>query len=213
MSRGLRAAGEKILADRPVGAAVLPPQLVCRGFRDFQRLAFTLPGEKLRQRRDVLRVGGVAAVLPYDPVRDAIVLLRQFRLPAHVANGRGELIEIVAGHVEPGETTTQAASRECVEEIGIKPKRLIKLFTYLPTPGITDEEITLFLGLVDAANLPGRAGAASEREVTFPFAVPVDAALAALARLRVRSGPLVLALHWLALNRARLPALARKGRR
>jgi ADP-ribose pyrophosphatase len=120
------------------------------------------------------------------------------------------LIEIVAGHVEAGETPTQAARRECVEEIGIKPKRLIELFSYLPTPGISDEEITLFLGLVDAAKLPARAGAAIEHEVTLPFLVPVDIALAELGRLRMRSGPLVLALHWLALNRARLPALAGK---
>jgi ADP-ribose pyrophosphatase len=207
MSRGPRAAGE-ILADRRVDVAVSSPKLVCRGFRDFERIEVTFPGEKLRQRRDVLRVGAVVAVLPYDPARDAIVVMRQFRLPAHIANSRGELIEIVAGHVEPGETLTQAASRECVEEIGIRPKRLIKLFTYLPTPGITDEEITLFLGIVDASKLPARAGAAIEHEVTLPFSVSVDAALAALARLRMRSGPLVLGLHWLALNRARLPALA-----
>jgi ADP-ribose pyrophosphatase len=209
MSRGPRAAGE-ILADRPGDVALSPSKRVSSGFRDFERIEFTLADETphLRQTRDVLRVGAVAAVLPYDPARDAIVVIRQFRLPAHVANGRGELIEIVAGHVEPGETPTRAASRECVEEIGIKPRRLIKLFTYLPTPGITDEEITLFLGLVDVAKLPAHAGAASEHEVTLPFTVPVDTALAELGRLRMRSGPLVLALHWLALNRKRLPALA-----
>jgi ADP-ribose diphosphatase len=212
MSRGLRANGDR-LADRAVDVAVSAPKLVAKGFRDFQRLEVTLPGEKLRQQRDVLRVGGVAAVLPYDAARDAIVVMRQFRLAAHVANGRGELIEIVAGHVEKGETPAQAARRECVEEIGIKPRRLVELFSYLPTPGITDEEITLFLGLVDTAKLPARAGAAIEHEVTKPFTVSVDTALATLENLRTRSGPLVLALHWLALNRARLPALARKGGR
>ena len=65
-------------------------------------------------------------------------------------------------------------------------------------------EITLFLGIVDTAKLPERAGAAAEHEVTRPFAVPVDTAIAALNDLKMRSGPLVLALHWLALNRARL---------
>jgi ADP-ribose pyrophosphatase len=211
MSRGLRGKGDH-LADCAVDAAVSAPKVVCKGFRDFERLEVTLPGGMLRQRRDVLRVGGVAAVLPYDPVREVIVVMRQFRLAAHVANGRGQLIEIVAGHVEKGETPAQAARRECVEEIGLKPKRLIKLFTYLPTPGITDEEITLFLGIVDTAKLPARAGAAIEHEVTEPFTVPVEAAIATLTELRTRSGPLVLALHWLALNRTRLPALAKSGR-
>jgi ADP-ribose pyrophosphatase len=211
MSRGHRAAGEPF-ADRGVDVALSAPKLVCRGFRDFQRLQFSLPGEQpmLRQTRDVLRVGQVAAVLPFDPKRNAIVVMRQFRLPAHVANGRGELIEIVAGHVEKGETPAQAARRECIEEIAVKPSRLIKLFSYLPTPGITDEEITLFVGIVDSAKLPPRAGAAREHEMTRPFAVPIDAAIAALADLQMRSGPLVLALHWLALNRGRLHAIVRQ---
>jgi ADP-ribose pyrophosphatase len=210
MSRGLRAQGDR-LADRPVGVVLSAPKLVCRGFRDFERLEFTLTDETLRQTRDVLRVGQVAAVLPFDPKRNQIVVMRQFRLPAHVANGRGELIEIVAGHVEAGETPAQAARRECVEEIAVKPSRLIKLFTYLPTPGITDEEITLFLGIVDASRLPERAGAASENEVTRPFAVAVDTAIAALLDGKMRSGPLVLVLHWLALNRGRLHAIVRRG--
>ena len=212
MSRGLRAAGRR-LADRPVDIARSAPKLLCRGFRDYQRLEFTIAGEDppLRQSRDVLRFGQVAAVLPFDPQRDEIVMLRQFRLPAHLANGRGNLIEIVAGRVEARETPAQAARRECLEEIAVAPKRLIRLFTYLPTPGVTDEEITLFLGIVDASKLPERAGAASENEVTRPFAVPVDAAIAALGGSHLRSGPLIVALQWLALNRGRLREIVGRG--
>src|ERR1700748_2038580 len=103
MSRGLRGKGDR-LADRAVDVALRAPKGVHKGFCDYERLEVTLPGGTLRQKRDVLRVGGVAAVLPYDPSRDVIVVMRQFRLAAHVANGRGELIEIVAGHVEKGET-------------------------------------------------------------------------------------------------------------
>lgn len=212
MSRGSRSINGR-LADRSIDVRVSAPKLIAHGFRDFERRAVTLPEEKLKQQRDVLRVGPVVAVLPYDPAHDAIVVMRQFRLPAHIANGRGELIEIVAGHVEKGETAAYAASRECVEEIGLKPKRLVKLFTYLPTPGISDEEITLFVGVVDTTKLPARGGAATEHEVTMPFTVPVETALAELPKLRMRSGPLVLALHWLALNRSRLAEFAKKGRR
>src|SRR5438067_4676592 len=112
MSRGLRVAGE-LLADRSADVAVSAPKAVGRGFRDYQRLEVTFPNESSspRQVRDLLRVGSVAVVLPYDPKRDEIVVIRQFRLAAHVANGRGEMIELVAGHVEKGETAAQAARR------------------------------------------------------------------------------------------------------
>ena len=212
MSRGLRAQGE-LLADHPIDVALSAPKLLCKGFRDYERFQFTVAGEDgpVTQSRDVLRFGRVAAVLPLDPVRDEIVVIRQFRLPAHLANGRGHLVEIVAGHVEADEQPAQAARRECMEEIAVEPERLIELFTYLTTPGITDEEITLFLGVVDSSNLPERAGAANENEVTRPLAVPVDTALAALAGATMRNGPLIIALQWLALNRSRLPEIVRQG--
>jgi len=111
-------------------------------------------------------------VLPIDLARDEVVLIRQFRLPVHLANGNGDLVEIVAGHVEPDEPLGQAAHRECLEEIGVAPSALTELFTYLPTPGASDEQITLFLGIVDAAQVPDRAGAAAEREETQPFPMP-----------------------------------------
>ncbi len=74
-------------------------------------------------------------------------------MAAHLANGRGDLIEIVAGRVEAGEQPIAAAHRECAEEIGVAPNKLVELFSYLSTPGLTDEEITVFLGAVDASRI------------------------------------------------------------
>jgi nudix-type nucleoside diphosphatase (YffH/AdpP family) len=103
------------------------------------------------QTRDLLRAGAAVAVLPIDLARGEVVLIRQFRLPAQFANGKGDLVEIVAGHVEANESPRETARRECIEEIGVAPQALIELFTYLTSPGLIDEEITLFLGIVDAA--------------------------------------------------------------
>jgi len=200
------------LADRAVDVAIAGSELLAKGFRDYQRYWFKLPGEDAAlppQRRDVLRAGRVAAVLPIDLERDEIVLLRQFRLSAHLANGKGELIEIVAGRVEGSEQPIETALRESLEEIGVAPSPLVELFTFLPTPGITDEEITLCLGIVDAAQVPERAGAPAERETTRPLRVPIDAALAALAQGTMRNGVLIMALQWLALNRTRLGQIVR----
>jgi ADP-ribose pyrophosphatase len=199
------------LADAASDASVEGPEILARGYHPYERYWVTLPGpdgNPVTQTRDVLRGGEVIAVLAVDRARDELVLLRQFRFAAHLATGRGELVEIVAGRVEAGEGLTDCARRECLEEIGVAPDPLVELFTYYPTPGFTDERVTLFVGFVDAAAVPARAGAAGEAEDTRPFRIAIDRALAAAAQGQVENGLLILALHWLALNRARLKAMA-----
>jgi ADP-ribose pyrophosphatase len=202
-----------LLEDLPVHASISPPELLGKGFRTYQRYRYTLPGEDhaLPHTHDLIRFGRIVGVLPVDLARDEVVLIRQFRLPAQLANGNGDMVEIVAGHVEADEKLIEAAHRECLEEIGVAPVALTELFTYLPTPGASDEQITLFLGIVDAAQVPDQAGAAAEREETRPLRVSIDAALATLASGTMHNGLLVLALHWLALNRGRLKEIARGG--
>ena len=199
------------IADDRADVVIAGREVLAEGFRRYERLRVRRSGENVPRPLDVLRSGPAAAVLPIDPGRDEIVLLRQFRLAAHLANGRGNLVEIVAGHVEADEQPAEAARRECVEEIGVAPGLLVELFTYLTSPGMSDEEITLFLGVVDASGVPERAGAAAEQEETVPMRIPIDAALAALAAGTVRNGPLIIALQWLALNRGRLSEIVRMG--
>jgi ADP-ribose diphosphatase len=200
------------LSDRPADVALSPPQLLASGYRDYRRYNVSLKGPDgaaVAQTRDVLCAGKVAAVLPVDAARDEIVLIRQFRLPAHLANGRGELIETVAGRVEPGEQPAAAARRECTEEIGVAPDALIELFTFLTTPGLTDEEIIVFLAGIDASRVPERTSGGGEQIGV--LRVSVDAALDALTAGTMRNGPLLMALQWLALNRARAAELLRAG--
>jgi ADP-ribose pyrophosphatase len=206
---GERNPDERDLADRPADVTVSAPEPLADGYRPYRRYRVTLRGEggATAQTRDILVAGKVVAVLPVDLARGEIVLLRQFRLPAHLATGEGDMIEIVAGRVEQGEAPLEAARRECVEEIGVAPTQLIALFSYLTTPGITDEQVTLFLAAVDAAKVPRRVAAPVEGERIEALRVPMDAALSALAEGRMRNGPLVIALQWLALNRDRLATL------
>lgn len=194
------------LADRAAAVTLSAPERLGKGFFDYQRYKVTLPSGA--QTRDVLRAGKVIAVLPLDTERGEIVMIQQFRPAAHLANGKGEMIEIVAGRVEAGESLAEAARRECQEEIGVVPKALIELFSYLPTPGLTDEEVTFFVAAIDAARVPERTHP-TEGEYIDVLRVPIDAALDALAKGTMRNGPLVLALHWLALNRGRVAELLR----
>jgi ADP-ribose pyrophosphatase len=198
------------LADAAADATVSPPTVLGGGFHRLERFSLSLrlpDGQTLDSVRDVLHVGKVTAVLPIDPARGELVLIRQFRLPAHLATGAGELTEIVAGHVEAGETPAEAGMRECVEEIGVRPSALYPMLDFIPVPGSSDEHGFMFLGLVDATRVPARAGAADEKEATRPMRVPIETALAALEQRRMRNGFCILALQWLALNRGRLDAI------
>ncbi|WP_420131370.1 NUDIX domain-containing protein [Rhodopseudomonas sp.] len=198
------------LADREADVTVSAPEILGRGFMSYERYEVSLRREgepPLLQRRDVVRAGRVAAVVPIDLARDEIVLIRQFRLPAHFAAGRGDMVEVVAGRVEEGEAATTAARRECIEEIGVAPERLAELYSVLPTPGFTDEQITFFAGFLDSSTVSERGGVADEDEDTQPFVVSIDEALAALGDGRIANALLYSALQWLALNRGRLQEL------
>ena len=156
------------------------------------------------QERVVVMGGKVALVFPVDVTRQKLVMIRQFRLPAHLANGRGDLVEFVAGRVEAGETLAEAASRECKEETGVTPAKVVELLTYLSTPGVTDEEVTMFLAAVDSAQVSEGPLVSPDGERLFVHLVSIDEAVAALDRNAMRFGPLIIGLQWLALNRSRI---------
>lgn len=196
--------------DRPARADVEGPELLARGFRPYERYRIVLhheDGSSDVQSRDIIRAGSVVGVLGYDPERELVVLIRQFRFGAHLVHDRGDMVEIVAGIVEQGESYEAAALRECGEEAGVVPRALIPMLRFVPSPGVSDEFAVLFLGLLDSAALPQQAGAEAETERTYPFAVKLDDALAAVEAGRMINGYVIIALQWLALNRHRLPAL------
>ena len=195
------------IADAAADVLIEAREVLAGGFRPYERVRVRRAGEDV-ETRDLLRAGPAVAVLPVDLAREEVVLIRQFRVAAQLANGKGDLVEIVAGHVEENEAPPATARRECIEEIGVAPDVLVELFRYLPSPGLIEEEITVFLGIVDASRA---ALAPDAREASGFLRVSIDAALAALSAGTIRNGPLVTALQWLALNRARLADIARTG--
>jgi ADP-ribose pyrophosphatase len=205
---------DRELADLAAAVELSPPEVLAKGYRDYLRYRLTLKGAdgaRVAQIRDIVLAGKVVAVLPVDTAREELILLRQFRLPAHLANGKGGLVEIVAGRVEASEALVDAARRECGEEIGIVPERLVEVATYMTTPGLTDEEVTIFLAAIDASRVRDGERTTPDGERLQIFRVSMDNALAALARGTMRGSPLIIALQWLALNRGRVGELLRAG--
>lgn len=68
-----------------------------------------------------------------------VVMIRQYRHSL----GR-EIWELPAGGLDAGESAEQAAARECEEEIGRVPTRIVRLGAFYPTPGYCDEEMIFF---------------------------------------------------------------------
>lgn len=156
--------------------------------------------------REIFERGHAAAVLPYDPQRDAVVLIEQFRTGALAAGLAPWLIEVVAGIIEPGEAPDDVVRREAVEEAGCEIGALVQIGTYLMTPGGSSETIAFFCGRVDSKGLGGTHGLAEEGEDIRVVVLPTDEALDWLAAGRIANAAAVLSLQWLALNRERLRA-------
>ncbi len=154
--------------------------------------------------REVFERGNAAVVLPYDPRRDEVVLIEQFRMGAYAAGIDAWTVEAVAGIVEPGETAEAVARREAVEEAGLTLGRLVPIGRTIISPGGSSEVVDLFCGEADATTANGIHGLAEEGEDIRAFVEPADAAIARLGAGNVLNGPTMITLQWLALNRAAL---------
>ena len=155
-------------------------------------------------RREVFERGHAAAVLLYDPERDAVVLIEQFRAGAYAAGLEPWLIEIVAGIIEPGEEAAELVRREAMEEAGCEVGTLESIGTFILSPGGSSETIALFCGRVASENTGGVHGLEHEDEDIRPFVLSTDEALARLAAGGIVNATAAIALQWLALNRDRL---------
>ena len=98
--------------------------------------------------REILNVGDVVFALCYSPEEKKFYLIKQFR-PFYFVRGKNLKYEIVGGLVDKGESLTTALKREIKEEIGVKTKKIVKLTTYCPVPGYSDEIVHVYYAEVE----------------------------------------------------------------
>ncbi|WP_313037777.1 ADP-ribose diphosphatase [Stutzerimonas nitrititolerans] len=140
-------------------------------------------------------------VLPYDPRRDEVVLIEQFRTGALDKADNPWLIELVAGLIDKDEQPEEVARREAMEEAGLELGALWPVCRYFPSPGGSNEQVYLYVGRCDSEGAEGIFGLPEEGEDIKVHVWSVERALAAVRDGKIDNAASIIALQWLALNR------------
>ncbi len=150
--------------------------------------------------RETYDRGNGAAILLYDPRRGTVLLTRQFRYPAYV-NGHPEpLIEACAGLLD-GDDPEACIRREAEEEVGAHVERPQRVFEAYMSPGSVTERLVFFVAEYDARARRGPAGGVREEgEDIAVLELPLDAALAMVARGAIVDAKTIMLLQYLALS-------------
>ncbi|WP_027852978.1 NUDIX domain-containing protein [Marinobacterium litorale] len=161
-------------------------------------------GGEVNIRRELFRRGNAVCVLLYDPHADAVILVEQFRVGALEAPEGPWLLELVAGIVEPGEAAADVAVRESDEEAGLAVTGVRPISRFLPSPGGCDEWIDLMFACVDSSQAQGVHGLPEEGEDIKVHVLAAEAAFELVRDGRINSGPAIIGLQWLELNRMKI---------
>jgi len=152
--------------------------------------------------RELFHRGNCVAVLLYDPNRDEVVLIEQFRMGAiQLPAEQAWLLEIVAGAIEEGETAEEVAHRESLEEANCTIETLIKINDFFTSPGGTSELLTLYCGKVDTRHIGGFHGLDHEDEDIAVSTLKFNDAYQLLLDGKILSAIPIIALQWLYINR------------
>jgi ADP-ribose pyrophosphatase len=155
--------------------------------------------------REVMHRKEIAALLPFDPDRQEVVLIEQFRVGAWAGDWPHPwLLECIAGVMEAGESAGEVAVREAEEEAGCRVLELELIGRFFTTPGGSSELVNLFCGRIDATGLGGIHGLADEGENIKATVWSLPDALALVEDSRICNAKTLVALQWLALNHLRL---------
>ena len=150
--------------------------------------------------RELFVRGPATCMLPYDPAADAVVLCEQFRVGALDYGQSPWLLELVAGINDEGEMPEEVARREAEEEAGLQVKDLLTICEYFPSPGGSNEWITLMCGWVNSAGAEGIFGLAGEGEDIRVHVVPRQEAFELVTAGHINNAASIIGLQWLQMN-------------
>lgn len=163
-----------------------------------------------RVKRAAFVMSDAVTVLPYDPVRDHVLLIEQFRFGPWLRGARNcWTLEPIAGRIDPFESPEDCALREAHEEarLDLRRDRLLSVANAYPSPGAATEFLYQYVAICDLpTGIEGIAGLESEAEDIRSHLVSFDSLMELVEKGEVQNGPLILTAYWLAAHRTRLRA-------
>ena len=155
-------------------------------------------------KREVLERGHAVAVILFDPLRDRLVIIEQFRIGAFAALNSDDvnlnfspwLLEIVAGIIDPGESPEEVARREALEEAGCEVQELMPACQFLVSPGVCSESLTVYCARIDSSRSGGVHGLADEHEDIRVLVVPTQEVFEWIDKGRFVNATAIVSLQW-----------------
>ncbi|TOA28097.1 ADP-ribose diphosphatase [Vibrio parahaemolyticus] len=153
--------------------------------------------------REMFERGQAAAMLPYDPKTDQVVIIEQIRIGA-LEHEHPWQLEIVAGMIDRDESAEEVIRREAEEEAGITVGRVASVTSYYPSSGGCSEKLDVFVGEVDASKAHGIHGLDYEDEDIRVHVLSREQAYQWVKDGIFENGASIIALQWLQLNHQEL---------
>jgi nudix-type nucleoside diphosphatase (YffH/AdpP family) len=157
-------------------------------------------GQTEPHRREVYDRGNGAVVLPYDPVRGTVLLIRQFRLPAFVTGHDPMLIEACAGLLDDNDAET-TARKETEEELGYRLRDIERVFDVFMSPGSVTERLAFFIAAYNASDrISDGGGHEGEGEDIEVLEMTLDEALSLVRQHQIVDAKTIMLLQHIKLN-------------
>ena len=146
--------------------------------------------------REIFGGAHVSTLLPYDPIKKEIVLIKQFRAGVISRYDDDYLYEIVAGIIDKNEKPEDTAKRECFEETGCNVSKIEPIQSYFPAPGSSESYYHLFLGEIKSFDGERIRGIESENENILVKSYKVEQVRNMLRNREIKNGLTLIALQW-----------------
>ena len=152
-----------------------------------ENVSIRTPDGEVIERQVIRHPGAVAVVAVHE---GSVVLVEQYRAPLDRTH-----IEIPAGKCDvDGEPLTETARRELIEEVGLEPRSLVELGTFVTAAGFCDEAITIF-GTADCREVEREIQGAEEAHMRV-LHVPVGEIWARAASGELTDAKTLIGLLW-----------------
>jgi nudix-type nucleoside diphosphatase (YffH/AdpP family) len=140
---------------------ILSARTIYRGWFDVLMLRVKLDSGEEIEREVVAHPSG-AAVLPFDPERRVALVIDEARPPV-LFEGKGRMIEVIAGAIEEDDPET-CARREALEEGGLKLGQLDHVARLWATPATSTERVDYYLAAYSEQDRVGPGGGLADEE-------------------------------------------------